>query len=114
MPCDTRYQYTAVDLNKLPDRDRLARTLTADGWRVTYNSATRELDANDGRLQLRIDATGATLRTSQYSADAASAALAIGRSYAIATVKEVSRRFGFKDLGETQLQDGATRIALRR
>ena len=67
MPCDTRYETSALDVSKFTDSKRLRATLKDLGWSIRDDIIGTGFDAWRGTASIRVNAKGASVTTSNYS-----------------------------------------------
>ncbi len=108
MPCDSIQVSESVPFDKV-NFPRLQKALLADGWRVGLQNgvldATRFVGGSIQRFVLRQGEVQATIAVNASYDDPDNVAASIRRSYAAATVKELSARYGWKLTNEKSGQN---------
>lgn len=114
MPCDQRITTSVIELTRV-NRQRLAEALAAEGWHVKLTDNGKHLRAWGGPEGATLFVTDeeACLTANRF-ADTDKLTARVRVAYAERTVREVSKRFGFKLAGSKQLPTGAKRLMLRR
>ena len=93
------------------DRKILARSLQADGYHVQTINGT--LTASKYGTRIEVGANGATLTASEYAARERITASVL-RSYGKLAASDTAERFGFKQVGEQHLDNGAIKLTFKR
>ena len=114
MPCDTRYETSALDVSKFTDSKRLRATLKDLGWSIRDDIIGTGFDAWRGTASIRVNAKGASVTTSNYSQAPSQLVAEITRGYAQRTVQDVSARFGFKLVSTQKQTNGSVRMLLQK